>query len=174
MSTLNPLPVVALMTVSKSRRKKLLQLALPAMVGIPAAQAGALAVVSADSIARREANVATAEATSAVTAVLSAAVEHGAELSKDDLAHIPLASTVVAQNPDILRPTSLEGASQADIRRAIAVLENALTSSDGQTNGQSAGQAAGQTDGGAKTAGDSRTQAAAGAGSGDSKTGAKA
>jgi hypothetical protein len=125
------LPFVALMSVQKSRRRRLLPLALPAVAGMPVAQAGALAIVSADSAARREGSVATAEATTAVTAVLIAAVDNGAELTVDDLKHIPLAQKVVEGNPDILTRNSIRGASRADLERAMAVIEEAMTKADG-------------------------------------------
>ena len=124
------LPFVALLSVEESRRSQLLPLALPAMAGMPVAQAGALAVVSADSAAR----LASAEATSAITAVLVAAVANGANLTAELLAHIPLAQQVVAANPDILTPpveepstADLEGASTADLERAMAVIQEAMT-----------------------------------------------
>jgi hypothetical protein len=123
------LPFVALLSVEESRRSQLLPVALPAMAGMPVAQAGALAVVSADSAAR----IASAEATSAVTAVLVAAVAHDAKLTAEDLAHIPLAQQVVAENPDILTPpegtstADLEGASTADLERAMAVIQEAMS-----------------------------------------------
>jgi hypothetical protein len=127
------LPFVALLSVEESRRSQLLPLALPAMAGMPVAQAGALAVVSADSAAR----IASAEATIAVTAVLVAAVVNGADLTAEDLAHIPLAQQVVAANPDILTPpegtstADLEEASTADLERAMAVIQEAMTKGGG-------------------------------------------
>jgi hypothetical protein len=125
------LPFVALMSVEKSRRRQLLPLALPAVAGMPVAQAGALAVVSADSTARREGNVATAEATTAVAAVLTAAVDKGAVLTVDDLKHIPLAEKVMAANPDILTPSLVRGVSRADLERAMAVIQEAMAKGDG-------------------------------------------
>jgi hypothetical protein len=125
------LPFVALLGVQKSRRRRLLPLALPAATGMPAAQAGALAIVSADSVARREGNVATAEATTDMTAVLTTAVENGAVLTVEDLKGIPLAEKVVAANPDILTSRSLEGISRADLERAMTVIQRAMTKRDG-------------------------------------------
>ena len=154
------MPFMALMSVSKSRRKRLLPLALPAVAGIPAAQAGALAVISADSVARREGNVATAEATTAVTDVLTTAVAHGAELTLDDLKHIPLAEKVVTARPDILTPASFENASSADLRRAAAIIQSALEAQGGQSaaTGSSAagsGSAAAKGSSGARSSGGS-------------------
>jgi hypothetical protein len=126
----NMLPFVALLSVEESRRSQLLPLALTSMAGMPGAQAGALAVVSADSAVR----IASAEAISAITAVL-VVVGKGCQLTAADFDHIPLAQQVLAANPDILTPSSgeepstadLEGASTADLERAMAVIQEAMT-----------------------------------------------
>ena len=122
----NLLPLVALMSVPRDRRRRLMPLTLPAAAGLPAAQAGALAVVSADRVAKREGNAATAEAATAVTTVLTTAVEKGATLTADDFKNIPLVQRVVAGRPDIFDPVSLGGGiSNADLDRMIEALQQA-------------------------------------------------
>lgn len=154
------LPFVALMSVPKSRRKRLLPLALPAVAGIPAATAGALAVVSADSVARREGNVATAQATTAVTQLLTTAVAHGAELTPDQVKHIPIVDRVVAANPDILTPASLGTATPAELQRAVALIQAALAEGGGtQQQGGSVQQQGGTEE--ASTGGTGRASAKA-------------
>jgi hypothetical protein len=127
------LPFVALLSVEESRRSQLLPLALTSMAGMPGGQAGALAVVSADSAVR----IASAEATSAITALLALVVARDCRLTAEDVAHIPLVAQVVAANPDILTTSSadlerastadLEGASTADLERAMTVIQEAMT-----------------------------------------------
>ncbi|GGC05747.1 hypothetical protein [Cellulomonas carbonis] len=129
------LPLVALMSVPKSRRRKLLPIALPAVAGVPAAAAGAVAVVTADSVTSGERAAAAADATSAVTAVLTAAVAHGAELEADDLKHVPLAHQVVTQNPAILSPVDAGITAQQvrNLTQRLTKLEKELASKDQET-----------------------------------------
>ncbi|WP_182113877.1 MULTISPECIES: hypothetical protein [unclassified Actinotalea] len=142
----NVLPFVALMSVPKNRRRRLMPIVLPAVAGLPAAQAGALAVVSADGVARREGALASAEAVTAVTAVLTTAVDKGAVLTAEDLAHIPLARQVVAADPDILATSSLSGVSRAELQRAAAVIQAALDADgDGKPAGGASSGAKGAT-----------------------------
>lgn len=111
----NLMPFVALMSLPKDRRRHLLPLAMSAAAGMPAAQSGALAVISADSAARREGKAADAAATdaavTAVTEVITAAVAKGAALTAEDLQHIPLAQKALAAKPDILSPGTVQAQS---------------------------------------------------------------
>lgn len=121
---MNLLPILALAALPKERRSAVFPIALPALAGLPAAQAGALAVVSADTVARRERTAAQTEATTAVTSVLTTAVEKGATLTPADVEHIPIARRAVATNPAILRPT--HGLSADDLDRVKEVFEELL------------------------------------------------
>jgi len=127
------LPFFALMSVPRNRRRRLLPLALPAVAGVPAAQAGALGVVAADSAARREGNAATTEAAADLATVLTIAVDKGAALEPADLKDIPLAVRVLAEHPDILKGDSHEAASRADLERAMAVIKAAMADRNGVT-----------------------------------------
>lgn len=122
---MNFLPILALAALPKDRRAKVLPIALPAMAGLPVAQAGALAVVTADSVARRERTAAQAEAATAVTSVLTTAVEKGATLTAEDVEHIPIARRAVETNPTILRPVGA-GLSAEDLDRVKEVFEELL------------------------------------------------
>lgn len=124
------LPFVALMSVPKSRRRRLLPVALPGVAGLPPAAAGAMAVITADSVSAGERAAATADATSAVTEVLTAAVAHGAELEVEDLQHVPLAHHVVTSNPGILRPAAsgLSAEQARALQNRVTKLERALAS----------------------------------------------
>jgi hypothetical protein len=153
---MNLLPFFALAALPKDRRSKVFPIALPALAGLPVAQAGALAVVTADGVARRERTAAQTEATTAVTSVLSTAVEKGATLTAADLEHIPIARRAVATNPAILRPVG-GGLSAEDLDRVKEVFEELLKqrSDDGaRASGGSArsGGGSGKTaDGGSAT-----------------------
>lgn len=122
---MNFLPILALAALPKERRSAVLPIAFPAMAGLPAAQAGALAVVTADSVARRERSTARAEATAAVTSVLTTAVEKGATLTAEDVEHIPIARRAVATNPAILRPVGT-GLTSEDLDRVKEIFEELL------------------------------------------------
>ncbi|WP_225755261.1 hypothetical protein [Actinotalea sp. Marseille-Q4924] len=122
---MNLLPIIALAALPKHRRSTVFPIALPALAGLPVAQAGALAVITADSVARRERTAAQTEATTAVTSVLTTAVEKGATLTAEDVEHIPIARRAVATNPAILRPVGA-GLSAEDLDRVKEVFEELL------------------------------------------------
>ena len=93
------LPLAILMSVPRSRRRQLIPLALPAVANIPVAQAGALAVVTADAELRRRD---TAAAT-AVASTIEVAVDKGALFNAADFAGIPIARDFVAGRHDLLQ-----------------------------------------------------------------------
>jgi hypothetical protein len=98
------LALAAFLMAPRRRRNALLPVALPALANLPAAQAGALTVVTADAAIRHEQNAGDANATAAVTATIATAVDKGATLAADDFKTNPIALQVVTANPTILQP----------------------------------------------------------------------
>ncbi len=123
---MNYLPLLALMTVPRRRRNSLFPVALPAMANLPAAQLGALAVVTSDSAVRREHNTATA----AVAETIATAVDKGATFTADDFVANPIALEVVTANPNILEKVEATGKvtkaqTDAIVKQVLAALEDA-------------------------------------------------
>lgn len=105
--------LAAFMMAPRRRRNALLPIALPALANLPAAQAGALTVVTADAAIRHEQNAGDANATAAVAATIATAVGKGAPLTADDFKTNPIALQVVTANPQILQPTDATRLSDA-------------------------------------------------------------
>jgi hypothetical protein len=91
-----------LFALPRRRRRALVPLALPAVANVPAAQAGALSVMAADSAIRREQNVAAADLDNVVSQTIVTSVANGAELDADKLQLIPVAHRLVLANPQLV------------------------------------------------------------------------
>jgi hypothetical protein len=165
------LPLVALFMVPRNRRRNLLPLALPAVANVPAAQAGALAVVTADSALRREQSASVAEATTAVTQTIAKAVEKGATLEAVDFEAIPIAHHVVITNPQILEhltQETLSAGQQAQVAEMIEAAVGQPTGTGGPVTGGGTGAGGGSTPTGGGTG---TTGGGTGAGGGSTPTG---
>jgi hypothetical protein len=120
--------LAAFMMAPRRRRNALLPIALPALANLPAAQAGALTVVTADAAIRHEQNTGDANATAAVAATIATAVSKKAELVPDDFKTNPIALQVVTTNPQILQPTDATQLSDAAKEEIVKLVMKELGS----------------------------------------------
>ena len=107
----NYLPFAAYLMSPRRRRNALLPIAIPSMGNLPAAQVGALSVVSADAALRREQAATTTAvaladqaAEAAVHDTIRIAVENGAKLSVDKFPEGSIGRRLADAVPDLFEP----------------------------------------------------------------------